>query len=132
MGLLANLAVLSQGNAQKETYPVEAIFKIPPNGQVEKFMSGADFEMPTAIAFDSMNRLYIMNNRNIETYSYILTLRSGQWVKLSYLSAIKKLFGSIVKPQLPDDKDDDLYVIIAVPGQAKDEAGKVYRRGRVY
>lgn len=63
-------------------------FEMPPSGQPELLLADTDLEAPTAMAFDSQNRPYMINNRNPEDFGLIRTLRGGEWVTLSMRSVL--------------------------------------------
>ena len=90
-------------------------FEIPPSGQAEKLVPDSDGKGPTAMAFDSRNRPYLINNRNPAAFGLIETVRNGEWVTLSFRDAMagglpdqrnRKATG-----QLVIDDDDALYTI---------------------
>ncbi len=99
-------------------------FEIPPSGQPQELIGNMDMMGPTALAFDSRNRPYLFDARWPKHFGYILTLREGKWVKLSYESALRELFPSLRPPSRPFlhargtivfDDQDGLYFIITVP-----------------
>ncbi len=92
------LAILTAGVGAAETEPAgsqpvdESPFVIPPNGQGEKLIGALDYDAPTALAFDSRNRPYMMNMCEPELFGQIVTLRGGKWVKLSFLRTLKSAY----------------------------------------
>lgn len=98
-----------------------APFEIPPSGRPEVLVGGIDLEAPCGLAFDSRNRPYMFDTREPEHFGYILTLRDGKWVRLSYVDALRKAYPGMVAPQkrfnhalgsLAIDARDGLYAII--------------------
>jgi len=93
-------------------------FDIPPHGKPEQLLGDIKMNAPTAMAFDSQNRPYLLNNRNPESFGLLATVRNGEWVTFSLRSVLgeKKLlekrtmhaFGELVI-----DDDDALYATIA-------------------
>jgi hypothetical protein len=63
-------------------------FDIPPYGQPELLTQDIELEAPTAMAFDSKNRPYLLNNRNPESFGLLRTVRNGEWVTVSLRSVL--------------------------------------------
>lgn len=66
----------------------ETPFQIPPSGKPEQLVGQTDVPPPTAMAFDSRNRPYLINNRNPEAFGRLWTLRDGQWQARSFLDVV--------------------------------------------
>jgi len=62
----------------------------PPSHGWRAFVERTGYEAPSALAFDSTNRPYLFHTREPESYGHILTLRRGNWVRLSYLDAVRE------------------------------------------
>jgi hypothetical protein len=73
-----------------EENKMKSPFEIPPSGKPDLLVGNIEFEAPTGMAFDSLNRPYLINNRNPESFGQIRTLRDGKWVTLSCVDALKK------------------------------------------
>ena len=52
-------------------------FHIPPSGEPKLLLGDVKLEAPTAMAFDSKNRPYMMNNRNPESFGVIRDKQTG-------------------------------------------------------
>jgi hypothetical protein len=76
---VAFVLVAIDGNGAEEMTP----FSIPPHGKPELLLGNIDLEAPTAMAFDSRNRPYLLNCRNPKSFGKIRTVRDGEWVTLS-------------------------------------------------
>ncbi len=82
--LLSTGAPLLAGEAL--TLPLE----MPASGQGAELAAPLGTEGPSAMAFDSRNRPYLFHSRDASTSGYLVTLRDGQWVRRSFVEAIKK------------------------------------------
>ena len=116
----------------------QAPFEIPPNGKPEVLVGAIRFEGPSALAFDSRNRPYMFDAREPDHFGYILTLRDGKWVKLSYLQALEKTVGKLPRPNQRDghalgsialDDSDGLYALLFTPSRRPDKSGEIRRAG---
>jgi hypothetical protein len=92
------IALCSAVNMVIAAEQTAAPFTIPPDGKPELLIGQVDLEAPTALAFDARNRPYMFEACNPEHFGYILTLRDGQWVKLSYIEALTKLYPNMQRP----------------------------------
>jgi hypothetical protein len=103
----------------------KAPFQIPVHGKPKDLVGDIEFEGPSALAFDSLNRPYMFHSREIGSFGYILTLRDGKWVKLQYKESLIKSFPDMVQnKRLPGgngsiaiDESDSLYATVVVPGK---------------
>lgn len=116
ISLIASV-LLSVGISVRAAAP-EAPFQIPPSGKPELLIGGIKLEAPTAMAFDSKNRPYLLNNRNPASFGLIRTIRNGKWKSYSCLDAIKvskRPAGRNLHAQgeLVIDDSDCLYATIA-------------------
>ena len=80
-------SMLSLGSASEKA---QAPFDIPPNNNPKLLLGDITLEAPTAMAFDSKNRPYLINNRNPASFGQLRTFREGKWVTLSMLRALGK------------------------------------------
>ena len=91
-------------------------FDMPPSGQPERLLLDPGWKGPTAMAFDSKNRPYLINNRNRETFGLIETVRDGEWVTLSFRDALADGLPDKLNAKGPGnmviDDDDALYAIV--------------------
>ncbi len=71
--------------------PVHEQFEVPPEGQPITLAPTIDFTPPTAMAFDTANRPYLVNNRRPEAFGRIETLRDGRWLRLDVRPALRTL-----------------------------------------
>jgi hypothetical protein len=104
------------------TAPTDPQIVIPAPGNPDALLSQTDAPQGTAIAFDSMNRPYIINIRKVGEYGKIYTLRNGKWVTYSFLddlaragyssntNTIKSSTGA--RSSMVFDNDDALYIIV--------------------
>lgn len=69
---------------------VSAPFTIPPSGEPERLAQNLDCPTPTAMAFDSKNRPYLINTRQQNSVGQLWTLRKGQWVVRSFRDVLHK------------------------------------------
>lgn len=68
----------------------ESPFLFPPEGNPEQVIGELGCVAPTALAFDSQNRPYLMNQTYRSQYGFIQTLdTNGNWVQRSYLPALQ-------------------------------------------
>ena len=67
-----------------------APFNVPPHGKPELLLGDIGLEAPTAMAFDSRNRPYLINNRNSESFGKLRTVRNGKWLTRSFLDVLDK------------------------------------------
>lgn len=113
--------ILGMFNVMAPVYSKKkAPFTIPPTGQPEKLVSEMDLVAPTAMAFDSKNRPYIMNTRTAETFGKLYTIREGKWISTSFLSLIdekiipteKKVTNLQAKGEMVIDDSDCLYATV--------------------
>jgi hypothetical protein len=83
------------------------------------------YDGPTALAFDSLNRPYLINLAKPETSGYISTLRSGKWVKIhidELLFDLRRDYRAIEMPvsgrhafgRMVFDDSDGLYLLLYV------------------
>ena len=105
-----------------------APFVIPPSGQGEKLIGGLDYEAPTSMAFDSISRPYIINMTKPELFGQVVTIRKGEWVKRSFLPAVKEVYpdykhtaGSLPHAigTITIDEADHIYVAVPLRGEAR-------------
>ncbi|MCB1163871.1 MAG: BNR-4 repeat-containing protein [Candidatus Krumholzibacteriia bacterium] len=98
-----------------------APFTVPPDGQPAALVPDAALPAPTAIAFDSHNRPYVMNARDPERYGIVSTLEDGRWVDRPCLDALRAKSPGFARPgkrvphamgELVLDDDDALYVTL--------------------
>ncbi|MFC1705928.1 BNR-4 repeat-containing protein [Planctomycetota bacterium] len=75
-----------------------APFRIPQDGNQEELVGGLDYEAPSALAFDSRNRPYMFHTREPGSFGYILTLRNGEWERLSYLEILRQAYPKLILP----------------------------------
>lgn len=111
---------------------LETPFQMPPHGKPELLLGSTGFEAPTAMAFDSKNRPYLLNNRNTGSYGQLRTIRDGQWITLSMLDALDdarrpsgrnmKAYGEIVI-----DENDCIYATISGQLVYSADQGKTFR-----
>ena len=67
-----------------------APFDVPPHGKPELLLRDISLEAPTAMAFDSRNRPYLINNRNPKSFGTLRTVRNGKWLARSFLDVLDK------------------------------------------
>ena len=100
-----------------------APFQMPTHGHPEELVGDLDYTGPTALAFDSANRPYMMHLDHPEPYGHILTRRDGQWVERPYLEALKRAYPKATRPtsrrphpygSIAIDGADRLYAIVPV------------------
>ena len=75
IGLFFLLCIINL-NAAELSFP----FQIPAHGKGLELSNANIIFSPTAMAFDSQNRPYIINNRNPKTYGKLATIRNGEWI----------------------------------------------------
>lgn len=114
--VLALPALLSSFADAEDQYM--APFEIPASGKPERLLGDIALEAPTAMAFDSHNRPYLINNRNPESFGTIHTVRNGAWLTRSCLAAIEDAKRpekrNLHAPgELVIDDDDCLYATMA-------------------
>lgn len=96
----------------------------PPVGE-KQWGEDLGYDGPTAVAFDSLNRPYLINLAESETSGYVSTLRGDKWVKLpigKYLIDLNRGYGSIEMPvsgrhafgRMVFDDADGLYILLYV------------------
>ena len=125
---LAIIVGFSLSGAARGSAPAGAPFLMPPTGKGEQLVGGLKHEAPSALAFDKRNRPYLFHTRELESFGYILTLRGGKWVRLSYLAALKRIHPKLQKPAkrflhalgtMTIDDADGLYAILLVRTDAQ-------------
>ncbi len=98
-------------------------FVIPPDGQGEKLIGELDYDAPTAMAFDSISRPYMIEMWRPELFGQVVTIRKGQWVKRSFLPAIMEAYPDFkpTKSPLPHargmitiDDADHIYIVFPI------------------
>ena len=102
-----------------------APFQIPTLGKSEELVGGIRYEGPSAFAFDSRNRPYLLHtfknnkgDKRPDRRGVVTTLRDGKWVQLSFKSAIQDVAGDFEIRvwvhgigSITFDADDGLYLI---------------------
>jgi len=78
------VAVMMVAHVALADQPAKAPFTIPPSGESAQLVGGVDVPPPTAMAFDSRNRPYLINTRDPESFGKLWTLRDGQWIVRSF------------------------------------------------
>ena len=126
--LVAVLAVFCDAQGAESMAP----FTIPPSGKPEVLVGNAELTNPTAMAFDSQNRPYMINKRNPESFGLIHTLRDGKWVTLSCVDAINVAHPPTVRNmhangELVIDDADCLYLTIANQLVYSADLGKTFQ-----
>ena len=76
------LSIVATVSAGEKTAP----FQMPLTGKGDQLVGNLKYECGSALAFDTRNRPYMFHSREPESFGYILTLRDGKWVRLSYLA----------------------------------------------
>lgn len=108
---------------RKAKSPATAPFIIPKPGNQEELIGSLSYPAPTAIAFDSRNRPYMFQSRDPEGFGEILTLRQGEWNRISYMQALRRAYPNLVLPSKRDlhapgtitiDDADGLYALISI------------------
>ena len=129
--LLSTLIVLFQ-IFQLESGGPTAPFEIPPHGNPEKLLGRTVLEAPTAMAFDSKNRPYMINNRNFKSFGKLKTIRNGKWITQSFL----ELFNQERLPstrnyhgtgELVIDDQDSLYATVGNKLIYSPDLGKTFK-----
>lgn len=82
-------------------------------GKPEQLVGDMDITTPTAMAFDSQNRPYLINNRNPDSFGKVWTLRNGQWVSRSFVPAMNQES----RPKAGPPRDRDNYSQVQAPGE---------------
>ncbi|HKL21202.1 MAG TPA: hypothetical protein VJ904_05310, partial [Tichowtungia sp.] len=121
LALLVLAAVLAAGCAARVASVGDQTavpFVIPPSGQPELLLKDIRLHAPTALAFDSMNRPYLLNNRDPDEFGLLRTVRDGRWKTLSLRPALgeKKLLkdrAMHARGELVIDDADALYATLA-------------------
>jgi len=124
--VLASVALICFAHASQcgeRTAP----FQMPPTGKPEQLVGGLKYECGSALAFDTRNRPYMFHSREPASFGYLLTLREGKWVQLSYLDALKKAFPKVKTPRwrqhaggtMVIDDADALYAVLFVEEEGK-------------
>lgn len=65
-------------------------FDVPPHGKPGQLLGENKLEAPTAMAFDSKNQPYLINNRNPKSFGKLQTVRNGKWITRSFLDIFDK------------------------------------------
>ncbi len=98
-----------------------APFRMPPREKPELLGAKLGFRGPTALAFDSRNRPWMLNTRDPAAYGTIMTIRGGEWVRIPYLDALRKAFPWAGPPaerywhapgSITIDDDDAVYAVV--------------------
>jgi hypothetical protein len=127
------LFILSFSNySQAQEGQSIAPFEIPPSGKPGLLIGNIELEAPTAMAFDSQNRPYLINNRNPKSFGLIQTMRDGRWETLSCLNAIKGVTLPVKRNmgapgELVIDDADCLYATIAGRLVYSPDLGKTFQ-----
>lgn len=110
-------------------------FDIPPHNKPALLLGDIKLEAPTAMAFDSKNRPYLINNRNPTSFGLIRTVRNGEWVTVSLRPVLadgKQLTKrNLHAPgELVIDDADALYATIAETLIYSPDLGKTFKAYR--
>ena len=79
---------------------------IMPATNPESLIEHIKYDPPSSLVFDSQNRPYMINVEFENTNGYISTLKDGEWVKRSFLDAIKKSYPDFTKFIPPEHHDN--------------------------
>jgi hypothetical protein len=121
--MIINLLSIFQVSELKAQDTNNSPFEVPIEGLPEALILGLEFEAPSALAFDTMNRPYMFNSREPQSFGSILTIRNEKWVRLSFLDSLKKAYPNLQKPKskflhalgmIAIDDADAIYVIIQI------------------
>lgn len=110
-------------------------FDVPTDGQSEALTPDLEFAAPTAMAFDSKNRPYVMNHRNPDDFGTIRTLRDDQWFSVTP-EPIREAGISIdrrdlqARGQLVLDDDDAIYATIGSQLLYSPDLGRTFKSYR--
>lgn len=129
-GILFFLTFFNYSQAQEGG--LTAPFEIPPSGKPGLLTGNIELEAPTAMAFDSQNRPYLINNRYPKSFGLIQTMRDGRWKTLSCLNALKGVTLPVKRNlgapgELVIDDADCLYATIAGKLVYSPDLGKTFQ-----
>lgn len=107
-------------------------FDIPPSGKPELLLGDIKFKAPTAMAFDSKNRPYLINNRNPDSIGLLRTVRDGKWITTSFRSMLdqeklSKKRNFHANGELVIDDADGLYTILMGKLIYSPDLGKTFK-----